>query len=170
VAAFGVGTIVEKLKKKRESYIHFVQTHLTACVQEQNLPLFMELLQSLYSQTEPRFAISLHELDTIIHYQTSGEDSAFFKTALFRAVEKSDRFMVLELLKLEHEYHKTEKEALICMNKNFLGVKWRDLPGLKPWIIGTYTKINKLTLLGTFLGKVFLLSFFSSWSSPSYQR
>jgi hypothetical protein len=153
VAAFGVDTVTAMLKPKRESYINFVRTHLWACVKEQYLSLVIELLQSIYNKTEPGLAISLTELDAIIHFKPNSGDSFAPKTALALAVEQGDLFTVLELLKLEHDFHQqccqVLKRLLRQLNENL------PLSDKKPPLIQIFKKSATFPL---FLASTFALT------------
>jgi hypothetical protein len=151
VAAFGVETITAKLKRKSNSHIQFLKTHLTACAKEQHLPLFMKLLQTIYStKMDSGFAVSLGE---IIHFQTSVEDSLFHETALTWAARNENVFMVLELLYLEYQYHNAKKEEMECLQDSHL---LSNSSQLLAWINQAYRyfKLNNFTCFGPLLGKI----------------
>jgi hypothetical protein len=147
VTSFGIKTILTKLNQSRNTYIHFLQTHLTACAKEQcYLALFIELLQSLYNQTDFGFAFSMDELDKIIHFKVGHNNSAFQKTALGWAVQNGDLFIMLEMLKLEHHCHVTEEESIKCL-------QYVDRGNLLSRIYTTYIKLHNFFPNGTLLGK-----------------
>jgi hypothetical protein len=72
-------------------------------------------------------------LGNIIHFKPNADpNSILSKSALTWAIENSDQYMVMGLLKLEHESHKNEKEGLECLQDNLRN------HSLLPWIFETY--------------------------------
>jgi hypothetical protein len=124
-----VERVIESYVKKEESYLKFLQTHLTGCAKEKHSLLFRELMLIIanVAQTE------MNVLEKIIHYKINDADSIFNKTALSWANENIDQFMALELVKREHDVHKNdEKEGLKCLKNNLKNT------ALLPWITKTF--------------------------------
>jgi hypothetical protein len=148
VTSFGIKTILAKLNQSRTTYIHFLQTHLTACAKEKcYLDLFIELLKNLYNLTDSGFTVSKDELDKIIHYKVGNDNSVFQNTALSWAVQNGDLFVMLELLKLEHHYHTTEEERMKCLQYTYRG-------NLLLRMYETYSKLQSFLPNGPLLGKL----------------
>jgi hypothetical protein len=138
---FGVEKIVKSFGGKNKTY-KFLQTHLTGCVKEKNTLLFGEILQIISSKPDSQTGLALpqHRLDKIIHFKTDvDKNSIFGKTALTWAIENNDQYMAMELLKLEHDFHETEKEGLECLRDNLSSHE------LLPWIFETYSKFYDKT-------------------------
>jgi hypothetical protein len=101
-----------------------------------NAQIFKELTQVLFTSSYSSVRLSAQDLAQILHFTTRHHrDSAVFsKTALNWANENNDRFMALELLKLERGIHASEVEGLECLRAHLS----RD--ALLPWIIESYGK------------------------------
>jgi hypothetical protein len=141
IETFGVEKL---LSRKIESFdkLKFLQTHLIGCVKEKNNQFFGEIQQILSSKQDSQtgFVITADDLNTIIHFKTDEDrDIIFSKTALTWAMDNSDQYMAIELLKLEHNFHKTEKEGLECLRDNL------SSHDLLPWIFETYSKFYNKT-------------------------
>jgi hypothetical protein len=135
IEAFGVETIAIS-SFESDSKLRFIQTHLTGCAKEKNTQIFRELIQIISSKSDSYkgFPMPHNRLQKVIHFKLDKEDSIFGKTALNWAIENSDQYMVMELLKLEHDLHKSEKEGLECLRDNL------STHELQPWIFETYSR------------------------------
>jgi hypothetical protein len=131
----------------------FFQTHLTASAKESHLPFFRELTNRLYNMSD--------QLGEIIHFRKKANDPIFCKTALNWALEKNHMLIVLELLKLEHHFHRPEEENLECLKNNVSYCYDK-----RQWILKKYDTISKLGkisksgFLGTLLGEFYCVIFF----------
>jgi hypothetical protein len=124
IEAFGVKDAVDSCLDQN-GRLKFLQTHLIGCTKEKNNKMFGELTKIISSKID--------SLDNIVHFKPdAGQNSIFSKTALTWAIENSDQYMVMGLLKLEHECHKNEKEGLGCLQDNLRN------HSLLPWIFETY--------------------------------
>jgi hypothetical protein len=136
IEAFGVEKAVISCFKRDGNYT-FIQTHLIGCTKDKNTRMFGELIQVISSKSDSQkgFIVPLAGLGQIIHFKNDADQKALFgKTALTWAIENSDQYMAIELLKLEHDFHKTEKEGLECLRDNLRSHE------LLPWIFETYSK------------------------------
>jgi hypothetical protein len=136
IEAFGVEKAVISCFKQDGSYA-FIQTHLIGCAKEKNTRMFGELMQVISSKSDLQtgFTMSPAGLDKIIHFKNEADQKPLFnKTALMWAIENSDQYMAIELLKLEHDFHQTEREGLVCLRDNLSSHE------LLPWIFETYRK------------------------------
>ena len=114
-----------------------MKTHLTACAKEMQAQIFKELTQVLFTSSHASaggVVLTEIQLAKILHFKTPGDSPVFCKTALNWANENNDRFMALELLKLERGIHETEVEGLECLRTNL------SSDSLLPWIIESYSK------------------------------
>jgi hypothetical protein len=143
---FGVECIVSMLNKKQQPCTIFLQTHLIGCAKESHLPLFRQLIQSLYEKPDD-------QLGDIIHYRSENKDSVFCDTALNWAVKNNHMLIVLELLKLEHHFHKTEEEGLKCL-QDTVSTSTDKLQ----WIFEKYKRISQFDFSGALLGEHFCYS------------
>jgi hypothetical protein len=144
IEAFGV----EKMAKsnfEKDSEFTFIQTHLIGCAKEKNTQMFGLLMQIICSKQDSHTGLTTphYGLDKIIHFRTDvNADSIFIKTALNWAIENNDKYMVVDLLKLEHDFHQTEEDGLECLRDNLSSHE------LLPWIFETYSKFyNKASVL-----------------------
>jgi hypothetical protein len=128
--------------------------------------MFGELMQIISKKKgrldlQLEFTVPLDGLDKIIHNKIDGNEggkkSIFDKTALNWAIENNDEYMLIELLKLEHDFHKNEEDGLQCLCDNL------NSHELLPWIFETYSKFyNKAkywTSLRNVLVELVLLSY-----------
>ncbi len=137
---FGISSVIFNFKESKEfdKIMIFLKTHLIGCAKELNSQLFKELTQFLFvshhNLTRDTFTLSQIDLGKILHYRTEKAGSVFCKTALNWANENNDRFMALELLKLEEDVHDSEVKGLECLRNNL------SSDALLPWIIESYSK------------------------------
>jgi hypothetical protein len=145
IEGFGAETIAISNLKSQRHKLTFLQTHLIGCAKEKNIRIFRQLVLiiSSKSDSETGFIMPFDGLGEIIHYKTkldhSRKDSIFDKTALNWAIENNDKFMAMELLMLEHEFHVTEEEGLKCLQDKLSSNE------LLPWIFKEYTKFYNKT-------------------------
>ena len=113
--------------------ISFLQTHLSACAKEKHKGiLFNELTRILMSNS---YNLTESDRDKIVHFKSNQPSSIFKKTALNWANENEDRVLASELLKLEHEIHRTEVAGLKCLRDNLSN------DALMAWIIEFYREL-----------------------------
>jgi hypothetical protein len=121
---------------ERDGKFTFIQTHLIGCVKEKNTLILGELIH-IVTNPPTGLAFTPDELNNIIHFKKdAGENSIFGKTALTWAMENDNEFMAIELLKLEKEFHKTEREGLKCLRDNLSSP---EQDKFRPWIFKTYS-------------------------------
>jgi len=114
----------------------FLKTHLIGSAREKNLQMFNKLIQFL-STDQLRitdWTFDTEDIKEIIHYKTFEVNSLFSKTALNVANENNERFMALELLKLEQTVHSSEMEGQTCLHENLSRV------AMLTWIIESFSK------------------------------
>jgi hypothetical protein len=148
IEAFGVEKAAGLCFDRDENF-KFIQTHLIGCTKEKNSKMFGELTKIISSK--------IYSLDKIIHFKPNvDQNSIFSKTALTWAIENSDQYMVMGLLKLEHEFHDNENEGLECLQDNLRN------HSLLPWIFETYRnfypKTHCWSSVMTVFVKLFLLT------------
>ena len=121
------------MEGKQMKIISFLQTHLSACAKEKHKGiLFNELTRILMSNS---YNLTESDRDKIVHFKTNQPSSIFKKTALNWANENEDRVLASELLKLEHEIHRTEVAGLKCLRDNLSN------DALMAWIIEFYREL-----------------------------
>jgi hypothetical protein len=105
--------------------IFFLQSHLVGCAKEKNDDMFTQLIHIISRKTtdsEMGFSLPSDGLDKIIHNKIerkkSKNDPLLDKTAIYWAVENNNEYMVMNLLKLEHAFHRTEEEGRKCLQDN----------------------------------------------------
>jgi hypothetical protein len=140
IVAFGVEKAVISYSE-RDNKFTFLQTHLIGCAKEKNTGMFEELMQIISSKPDSQSRIISPEvLEQIIHFRIEADrESIFSKTALSWTIENNDQYMAIELLKLERDCHKDEKEGLECLRYNL------NSHELLPWIFETYSKFYDKT-------------------------
>ena len=104
---------------------------MTACAMQSNGECFQQLIiVLLQSYSDSTYFPLPQELVEILHFKKDG------KTALNWAYQNNERFMVMQLLKLEREIHGSEKKGLECLCYYHMG---RDF--ITPWILESYSEL-----------------------------
>jgi len=129
LSSFGIPSIIAVFQRRKESkkIIEFLRTNLIASAKEKNDEVFTELTRIIRfgvlmpTPDREEFKVKPEQQDEILHFKesSSGSTSMFTKTALNWANENQEMAKIIELLKMEHSFHKDDKtQGLECLQRN----------------------------------------------------
>jgi hypothetical protein len=125
---YGITAVVSNFQKEKQfkKNVIFLGTHLMVFTLINNLRLFIDLTQIL-------FTFSKEDLAPIMHFKPIQNLSMFRKTAFTSALEDKNHLMVTQLLNLERRIHDTKEEGLLCLRTSVkneaLLLPWKDAFG-----------------------------------------